>query len=184
MENITAKSSLFYKTEIDKELFNLILKKINEVSVSDSASVGDGIDLNIRNSKVNWWGSNHWVTSIFSHYFQLANRTNWEYDLTYLTEIQITRYQPGGFYSWHADYGVETKTNDTRKLSASLLVSDPNTFEGGDLEFINYEGKKRTAPREMGSLIVFDSRLPHRVTQITRGERISLVAWMHGPKLR
>jgi len=187
MENIIAISSLYYQTQIDKELFQLISKKVNELSVEQSAYIGldNNVDLNIRNSKVHWWGPENWVTSIFSHYFYLANSNNWEYDLTYLSQIQITKYNAGGFYTWHCDYGVDNDSHkNTRKLSASLLMSDPTTFVGGDLEFINYNGKKVKAPREIGSMTVFDSRLPHRVTQLTSGERISLVAWMYGPKLK
>ena len=32
----------------------------------------------------------------------------------------------------------------------------------------------------MGTVIVFDSRLTHEVTPITKGERYSLVKWFHG----
>jgi predicted 2-oxoglutarate/Fe(II)-dependent dioxygenase YbiX len=33
-------------------------------------------------------------------------------------------------------------------------------------------------------MIIFDSRIPHRVTPVTKGKRISLVSWMLGPKLK
>ena len=39
-------------------------------------------------------------------------------------------------------------------------------------------------PKEKGTIIVFDSRLPHKVTPVTTGRRVSLVTWMYGPKLR
>jgi len=186
--NKIAHPILYYNTKIDKELFSLISKKVKEMSIEDSARVGgsdEHMDLNVRNSKVKWWGEDNWVTSIFSHYFYLANKDSWEYDLSYLSEIQITKYTAGGFYTWHCDYGVDEDAYEhTRKLSASLLMSDPGSFVGGDLEFIDYSGKKKTAPRELGNMTIFDSRIPHRVTQLTSGERISLVAWMFGPKLR
>ena len=38
--------------------------------------------------------------------------------------------------------------------------------------------------KSKGTMIIFDSRIPHRVTPVTKGTRISLVAWMLGPKLR
>jgi hypothetical protein len=187
--NKIAEPILYYDTKIDGDLFSLISKKLKDLSIQDSARVGNSndknIDLNIRNSKTTWWGESHWITSIFSHYFYIANKDSWEYDLSYLSQIQITKYTAGGFYTWHCDYGVDEDCYDhTRKLSASLLMSDPKTFVGGDLEFINYSGKKEIAPRELGSMTIFDSRVPHRVTQLTSGERISLVAWMFGPKLR
>ena len=72
----------------------------------------------------------------------------------------------------------------TRKLSASLLVSDPSEYEGGDLILLDYHNNEVKMPKEKGSIIVFDSRLPHKVTPVTTGKRISLVTWMYGPKLR
>ena len=38
------------------------------------------------------------------------------------------------------------------------------------------------APKGKGTVIVFDSRLTHEVTPITKGERYSLVKWFHGDK--
>jgi len=35
-------------------------------------------------------------------------------------------------------------------------------------------------PRE-GRMIFFPSWLPHKVNPITKGKRISLVGWVHGP---
>ena len=72
----------------------------------------------------------------------------------------------------------ETKSH-TRKLSMSVQLSDENTYDGGDL-IIYFGGKHFVAPRIKGSVIVFDSRLTHEVTPITRGERYSLVKWFHG----
>ena len=64
------------------------------------------------------------------------------------------------------------------------MITDPLEYDGGILEFIDYHGNTVVAPREKGSIIVFDSRIPHRVTPITRGRRVSLVTWMMGPKLK
>ena len=61
----------------------------------------------------------------------------------------------------------------------SIQLSDENSYEGGDL-LIDYSGDTYHAPRSKGSVIVFDSRLTHEVTPVTRGERYSLVKWFHG----
>ena len=63
----------------------------------------------------------------------------------------------------------------------SVQLSDENTYEGGDL-ILHFGGEHFTSPRVKGSVIVFDSRLTHEVTPITRGERYSLVKWFHGDK--
>ena len=36
----------------------------------------------------------------------------------------------------------------------------------------------------LGSTIVFDSKVPHKVWPVTWGTRIALVGWANGPKLR
>jgi PKHD-type hydroxylase len=96
----------------------------------------------------------------------------------------VTTYNPGDHYTWHCDYGVSTGDSYTRKISMTLPISDPNDYEGGDLELIDYQGNILKAPKEKGTMIFFDSRIPHRVTPVIKGKRISLVAWMMGPKLR
>ena len=140
-------------------------------------------DYDVRNSKLHWWYEDHWACSIFSHYIGIANKNIWEYDLNLLESIQITLYNEGGHYAWHSDYGTSKNKDFTRKLSASLLVTDPLEYEGGDLEF-DYHNNIIKAPKQKGTIIVFDSRIPHRVTPVTMGRRVSLVTWMYGPKLR
>jgi PKHD-type hydroxylase len=189
-EHKIAESLVHYPMAIPDDLIDLMTNEVQKINqdlfceskvgkLEDSMSVKD-----IRNSKVSWWYEEHWVTSIFSHYFNIANKNNWEYDLTYLKAIQVTKYENNGRYDWHCDYGTEPDSNHTRKLSATLLISDPDEFEGGDLEFIDYHGRVNVAPRLRGTMTVFDSRLPHRVSPLISGTRISLVCWMLGPKLR
>ena len=185
-----AKSAGHYEAVIPDELMELIVKEVESIDydVFCEAAIGDSgnsvIETKTRNSKVAWWYEDHWVTSIFAHYFNKANREFWEYDLTYLSGIQVTSYDVGAHYGWHSDYGFTEDSNHTRKLSATLVVTDPSEYEGGDLELIDYHGKTLTAPKTKGTMIIFDSRIPHRVTPVTEGKRISLVSWMLGPKLR
>ena len=84
-----------------------------------------------------------------------------------------------------------------RKLSLTFCLSDPNKYEGGELQFYNGErprlgytlsdGTEITAEqikediRSQGSVIVFDSRDWHRVTPVTKGTRYSIVCWSVGP---
>ena len=189
-EHKITESLIFYSMTIPDNLINLMVNEIEKMdeNLFLESKVGKPQDSvlqkNIRNSKISWWYEDHWVTSIFSHYFNIANKNNWEYDLTYLKGIQVTKYENDGKYDWHCDYGTEFDSNHTRKLSATLLISDPNQFQGGDLEFIDYHGRVIVAPKLKGTMIIFDSRLPHRVSPLSVGTRISLVSWMLGPKLR
>jgi PKHD-type hydroxylase len=179
-----------YVEIIPPDLLDLMVKELDNISpeVYSEARIGtldDSVfNLETRNSRISWWYEEHWVSSIFSHYFNKVNRDFWEYDLNHLEGIQISTYEEGDHYTWHSDYGTSGDSRYTRKLSASLLITDPSEYEGGDLEFIDYHGNTIAAPKGKGTMIIFDSRIPHRVTPITKGKRVSLVAWMLGPKLK
>jgi len=40
------------------------------------------------------------------------------------------------------------------------------------------------APKQRGTMIIFDSRTPHRVRKVKSGMRKSLVGWVVGPRFR
>ena len=69
-----------------------------------------------------------------------------------------------------------------RKLSFTLQLSHPDEYEGGNIEFKGLDGDKYIAPRKRGSIILFDSRINHRVCEIIKGERKSIVGWVLGPR--
>jgi len=46
------------------------------------------------------------------------------------------------------------------------------------------DGKSYIAPRQRGTIILFDSRTQHRVQKVTSGVRKSLVGWTVGPRFR
>ena len=68
-----------------------------------------------------------------------------------------------------------------RSLSIVVQLSDPNDYDGCDLELLNMGEKRPTKMmRDRGTLIAFPSYTLHRVTPATRGVRNSLVAWVTG----
>ena len=112
-----------------------------------------------------------------------ANGNHFGFDDMRLTEpAQFTHYHTGGFYDWHMDNDVLGKHEPpVRKISMTLLLSDPSTFEGGELEFMQ-NGKK--AKLKQGQAIFFASWLQHRVKPVIKGERKSLVMWFGGPSFK
>jgi len=83
-----------------------------------------------------------------------------------------------GLDDWHTDFAG---TRPFRKLSVSIQLSDPEDYEGGDLELL-YGTEPQKLDRSRGALIVFPSFMLHRVTPVTRGARWSLVAWLLGKR--
>ena len=71
---------------------------------------------------------------------------------------------------------------ETRKLSMTVQLSDSKDYEGGEFHFYNGIDDPEIPPiQEQGSILVFDSRMWHKVTPITKGVRYSLVSWILGP---
>lgn len=188
------------------------LKDNFDLQLQDS-KVGEGhhanIDRDKRKAKNAWVPTAHWIAGFVWHYVQRANRENFLYDLTNIDgeTLQYTVYEEGEYYGWHNDHGIASfykptfngdrtkgeqiahdflneKCELVRKLSFSLLLSDPNTYEGGNLQFIDESGKSYFAPRQKGSIILFDSRTQHRVQKVTKGVRKSIVGWVCGPRWR
>ena len=210
-----AYQSVWYFTSLPKDIVEIIekdLEKSFDDKLKPSVLGGDLIDENIRNSKNAWIPTSHWVGGFIWHYIQIANRTNFLYDLSHIDAetIQYTKYGVGDYYNWHQDSGLNTyyepiKTeqpvegsldnNDEflinsvkinceiiRKLSFSIQLSDPDDYEGGNLQLMDENNKSYIAPRQRGTVILFDSRTPHRVHKVKKGERKSIVGWVVGPR--
>jgi PKHD-type hydroxylase len=133
---------------------------------------------NERNSKVRFMEpspQSQWVYQKLEAALEQINRNYRFHLLGFYEGIQISSYSDGGFYDWHMDIG--NGSHSTRKLSMSVQLSDSDDYVGGNLEFAAID---QTAPRSIGSLIVFPSYMAHRVTPVTEGTRRSLVSWIHG----
>ena len=113
-----------------------------------------------------------------------TNGNHFGYDGMQLSEYaQFTEYPKGGFYDWHMDADVNGMYEQpVRKISMTILLSDPSEFVGGDLEFMTHGNK----PPQLlqGQAIFFCSMLRHRVSKVKKGIRRSLVQWFGGPPFK
>jgi PKHD-type hydroxylase len=137
-----------------------------------------------RKSKQLWLNTDHWVAGMMAHFVLQANREFFKYDLEGWAErIQYTVYgEKGSFYGWHVDTALSSFNSELlRKLSISLILSDPDEYEGGEIQFHRlYNLETHKPPR--GTAIIFSSQTPHRVRPVKSGVRKSLVGWFGGPK--
>jgi len=141
-----------------------------------------------RITDVSWLergGETHWLYARLEQIVQQLNSQYYKYEIyKELREpLQYTVYDSsrGGHYNWHVDHGAGGP--DARKLSISVQLSDPSTYQGCDLE-LNFGDDNVPAPRAQGTLVAFSSYVLHRVTPITAGVRKSLVAWVSGPEFK
>lgn len=159
--------------KIIRELFT----NPNEATIANNVLNSD-----VRSSKVCWIHNNDevaWIYEKLAAYIFDCNSNRYQFELTGFGEpLQLGKYEIGGHYKWHQDVGPNYTT---RKLSLVLQLTDPSEYDGGELEFSGFDGKVNNG---IGDLILFPSYNSHRVRPVTRGERMSLVAWLSGPPYR
>ncbi len=200
--------SIWYYTDLPADVVKLIENDLEikfDHQMGDSRLMGDSLNKDKRNSQNAWIPTNHWLGGFMWHYIERANRENFLYDLRCIDgeSMQYTQYGEGQFYGWHNDAGIagaykpasvgnrmEGLAQDfvnenielVRKLSFVLQLSDPDDYEGGNLQLLDESGKSYFAPRNRGTIILFDSRTQHRVLPVKSGLRKSIVGWTVGPR--
>jgi PKHD-type hydroxylase len=157
--------------------------------ISNAANVTDH---STRQNKVAFHSASHenqWLFEQLARAGEFMNQNYFQFDLIGFDHFQYTVYdQQGSKYDWHADLitGDERPADMplTRKLSCSLILSDPDEYTGGEFE-IN-TGAKSTIKlvQEKGRILAFPSYTLHRVTPIITGVRKSLVFWINGYKFK
>lgn len=154
-----------------------------EASASATVSSSQGLsqDYQQRKSNVMFLTPEQPLLWLFERLGQAAVQNNahrYHFDLLgFHEELQLAQYEKDGHFDWHMDFGAAVST---RKLSLSIQLSDPETYEGGDLQFL-VNNRPFNAPRGQGTLIIFPSFVMHRVTPISSGSRMSIVGWVTGP---
>jgi PKHD-type hydroxylase len=147
-----------------------------------TAEVDRGQAMDFRASTIAWIDPQpeaHWLYHRIGALFLEANR-KFRFELAGLVDaLQYTVYDPQGKFDWHTDLGFGQTS--LRKLSLSLLLNAEGEYEGGRLEFLN-AGRGDALPA--GTAVFFPAYMVHRVSDIIRGTRRSLVAWGYGPPFR
>lgn len=115
------------------------------------------------------------VDRLHRHIIVLNQRLG--FDLQGWSAPAVLRYRTGQHYAWHVDMGRDDLAS--RKLSVIVMLSEPDAYTGGDLEWMPDLGP---CSREIGTVVIFPSFMPHRVTPVTSGERFALVSWVHGDR--
>ena len=140
-----------------------------------------GVDTKKRTTTISWIPFKE-MTEMYSQIeatMQTSNLNHFGFENMKITEpAQFTEYPKGGFYDWHMDLDINgTHEPPVRKISMTILLSDPSTFKGGHLEFME---KNKVPELKQGQAIFFASFIRHRVAPVTKGIRRSLVMWFGG----
>ena len=93
----------------------------------------------------------------------------------------FNRYAEGMQFGTHVDGAVRvipgTGQHLRTDLSATLFLTPPESYEGGEL-VVDSDFGRDAAKLAAGDLIVYTSTARHRVTPVTRGVRVSSVFWI------
>lgn len=133
---------------------------------------------------------NSWFFQKINAAVEQVNDAAYGFDLYGYRSFQYTVYHgaSGGKYDAHMDLIMSDAKPadllDTRKLSMSLLLSEPEVdFTGGS--FMIYEGGSPTRVlAKKGTMIFFPSFMLHAVEPVLTGVRKSIVVWVEGPKFK
>ena len=169
------KQNFFSKDEINK-IF-LIKNKEEESTIGSNF-----IDKKIRSSYTSWINLNqsYDILNKINSLIDEINNNYWRFKINYLGESSIVSYlNPKDNYGWHIDWSPEHQSCN-RKISVLIQLSDPNEYEGCNLQIKISKYNQHVFARELGSILIFPSFLLHRATKLISGERHVLVLWYHG----
>lgn len=123
--------------------------------------------------------STAWVFERLGNAIREVNDAVYGFDIREFREgFQFTRYEVGEYYGPHFDIGPGKLSE--RKLSATVQLSSPDGYTGGELViYPEFE-----ASRDQGSMTLFPSFMCHYVRAVKAGVRYSLVSWVAGPPFR
>ena len=191
-----ANTCCWYETRIPESLMKSLLDDLDKVDenifIKSEVNPHDSeVKDSVRKSQHCWIPSTHWIGGFLWHYIRIANKDNFLYDISDIENnmIQYTQYNKGDFYKWHTDMDIcDINEPDqlVRKLSFTLQLTNEDEYTGGNLEFADFDDStyRFLVPKSRGTVIVFDSRTPHRVTPVESGIRKSLVGWVVGKRWR
>jgi len=143
--------------------------------------------LDHRRSFNSWILQNDYTSWIYRRLTDVILSNNekfFKFDLTMIENLQFTYYssEENGCYKGHTD-PINWKMPHNRKLSMVIQLSSPDEYEGGELN-LHTSHEPTTIKKEKGLAVTFPSYTLHEVTPVTKGERYSLVAWVHGPTFK
>jgi PKHD-type hydroxylase len=93
----------------------------------------------------------------------------------------FNRYAPGMSFGAHVDNAVRQVPGTSHRLrtdlSATLFLSEPGEYDGGELVIEDTYGS-HSVKLPAGSLVVYPSSSLHRVMPVTRGARTASFFWI------
>lgn len=181
----------YFRSKLPKEYCDSLVKRSENIQYEDATIGVEGIVKDSSNRKTEVaWAFTHDYPDLHKDLWELCTIANNEwfgFHIDSLPYIQFAKYksEKESFYNKHQDVFYLNNSPKHRKLTCVVQLTDPNEYEGGDLELFECDSyPDKNEIREQGTVIIFPSFIYHAVTPITKGIRYSAVAWFEGPNWR
>jgi PKHD-type hydroxylase len=93
----------------------------------------------------------------------------------------FNRYTGGGHFGTHVDTAIRANASTGQRIrtdiSATLFLSAPDEYDGGDLSVEDTYGV-HSVKLPVGHMVLYPATSLHRVTPVTRGARIASFFWV------
>jgi len=160
-------------------------KVINENGIAYESSIRP---CNTKFHMIN--DNNAWFIHKMAALLEHVNNKYYQYDVWGFEGFQYTEYtsEKNDRYGYHMDMitgdNIPEYLRMPRKLSLSLILSNPTEYDNGEFEFKVSEENLFQPEQKRGRAIIFPSYILHKINPVTRGVRRSIVTWVVGPKFR
>jgi PKHD-type hydroxylase len=193
---------VYWDNMFDDDELKKVIEYCETLEKIDGTTIGKGgvqdTSNEARVSTIAWANPKEENQWIFDRFLWVADRLNerfYEFNLNGFESFQYTVYNANkknpGKYDYHMDtiMGLDKPIEmmETRKLSMSLILSDPDEYEGGDFYIQTGspdQDKLLKMEQKKGRCLAFPSFMIHGVAPVTKGTRRSIVVWVEGPKFK
>ena len=173
--------------DLSEDFCNAIIKVVDNVEEQKATVHGRDNSQDVRNNSVYAVDDSDFKKVVLSWMLKANVEMGWEFDITGIETLQLSKYSENQKYSWHYDV---MPGPTARKLT--FTVSLNTEYKGGEFQFSwgkpNWKYKQRTLPdpalETVGKFIIFPSYYYHRVLPVTEGVRYSLTGWAYGPPFK
>jgi PKHD-type hydroxylase len=89
--------------------------------------------------------------------------------------LRANSYTAGQTYGWHVDLSHMGKSRTD--MSFTIFISDPDSYEGGELEMTSLGMNLKVKP-QAGEIVIYPTGILHQVAEVKSGTRLAIVGWI------
>jgi len=143
---------------------------------------GQEVNFEFRKVKAAWVpGTRGEIYDLVYQRGAAINDEHFGFDIDAVQDLQLCRYGVGEHFCPHYDSFVTAPTTEFRKMTISVLLNEPEDFEGS-IDLYLGEAPIRIKHARRGMAVAFPSWVLHAVDPVDKGERRVMVAWYVGRK--